>query len=174
LKKLTFLLFALFALLSHHTTLADNNVRALEEDEGYAIIAIYSSGYAEKIQLDGEGFGNSHDFGPLVNSQYLKPYPLKAGTYKWDRVIEKFGQGGRIEFDFDKLDLTFTIEPGKVNYVGLLMFESNGSTFKARILNRTSIILTIFKQDFPEFLKQYDVVNGIYPSDPYIPHFLSE
>lgn len=145
----------------------------LEKDEGLAIIAIYSKGYAEKIKLDGPGFGNDQSYGPLVNAQHFEVQKLKAGKYTWDKVFEKVGESLRRTSDLSDLNLGFEIIPGKLNYIGLLMFESNGSTYSAKILNRTSIILSIMKQDFSPYLNNYSVVNGIYPDDQYVEYFLN-
>jgi hypothetical protein len=72
------------------------------------------------------------------------------------------------------MNLSFDIEAGKLNYTGLLMYESDNNRYSAKILNRTSIILAITKQDFPQYLKQFEVVNGIYPNDKYIEFFLNK
>jgi len=167
------IIFVLLSLLPLTTQASTDISMPLAEDEGWAIIAIYSKGYAEKIELSGSGFGNNHTFGPLDYSQEFQIVKLKAGKYSWERVIKKVGENGRQKSDFSHLDLNFEITAGNLNYVGLFMYESNGSTFSAKILNRTSIILSILKQDFPQYLKKYDVVNGIYPSDRYIDFFLN-
>lgn len=145
----------------------------LAEDEGFAIIAIYSKGYAEKIVLEGAGFGNTQVFGPLDYEQHFSVVKLKAGRYNWAKVRRKIGQSLSQTSRFDDLELSFNVEAGKLNYTGLLMYETNNSTFSAKILNRTSIILSITKQDFPQYLKQFTVVNGIYPNDQYIGFFLN-
>lgn len=152
---------------------AETSISSLADNEGWAIIAIYSKGYAEKIELEGSGLGNNHTFGPLNYSQEFQLIKLKEGKYNWDRVVEKIGENGRLKSNFSHLDLSFNITAGKLNYVGLFMFESNGSTFSAKILNRTSIILSILKQDYPQYLEKYPVTNGIYPNDPYIDFFLN-
>ena len=88
-------------------------------------------------------------------------------------MFEKVGESLRRTSDLSDLNLGFEIIPGKLNYIGLLMFESNGSTYSAKILNRTSIILSIMKQDFSPYLNNYSVVNGIYPDDQYVEYFLN-
>ncbi|MCW8865213.1 MAG: hypothetical protein OQK09_07345 [Colwellia sp.] len=165
--------FLLFLAALPLTSNAAKQLPQLEKDEGLAIIAIYSKGYAEKIKLDGPGFGNDQSYGPLLNAQHFEVQKLKAGKYKWEKVIEKVGESLRRTSDLSNLNLGFEIVPGKLNYIGLLMFESNGSTYSAKVLNRTSIILSIMKQDFPHYLKNYSVVNGIYPDDQYIEYFLN-
>ncbi|CAH9059458.1 hypothetical protein PSECIP111951_02075 [Pseudoalteromonas holothuriae] len=168
-KYISLIFISIYTFCAH----SNEKITPLGDNEGYALVAIYSQGYAEKIKLDGEGFGNNHDFGPLNDTQYLKVYPLKAGEYNWSQVVDRIGENTRVTYDFDDLDLKFTIQPGKVNYIGLLMFKTTGSKFSAEILNRTSMILTIFKQQHSELFNQYQVVNGIYPNDPYISFFLN-
>ena len=163
---LVFLLFIPITFLSHST-------ETLDDDEGLAIVAIYSKGYAEKIKLDGPGFGNDHNFGPLLNSQYFEVQKLKEGVYSWDEVILKAGENLKSTSDLSHLNLEFTITPGKLNYIGLFMYESNGSTYSAKIVNRTSIVLSILKQDFPQYIDMYPLANGIYPDDQYIEFFLN-
>ena len=172
-KKLAFL-FLLMITESSLQAIATENMPVLEKDEGLAIIAIYSKGYAEKIKLDGPGLGNDQHYGPIANAQYIDIQKLKAGKYTWDKVVEKLGDTLRKTSDLSDLNLSFEIVPGKLNYIGLLMYESNGSKYSAKILNRTSIILSIIKQDFPNYLESYNVVNGIYPDDQYIPYFLND
>ena len=171
-KLLTFILLFIYATLSF----AQENppIEALGQNEGYAIIAIYSKGYAEKIVLEGAGFGNTHTFGPLDYEQHFSVVKLKAGTYHWEKVHRKIGQSLTQTTRFDELDLSFNVEAGKLNYTGLLMFETDNNQSSAKILNRTSIILSITKQDFPQYLKQFSVVNGIYPNDQYIGFFLNK
>lgn len=152
----------------------NNDIPILAQDEGFAIIAIYSKGYAEQIILEGEGFGNTHTFGPLNYQQHIQIVKLKAGTYKWRKVRKKVGESSTSTSLFKELDLNFEVKAGKLNYTGLLMYETNNTTFSAKILNRTSIILAITNQDFPQYLKQFSVVNGIYPNDKYIEFFLNK
>ena len=149
------------------------DIPTLEADEGFAIIAIYSKGYAEQIILEGAGLGNTHTFGPLDYEQHFSVVKLKAGTYKWRKVRRKIGEFSSSTAFFKDLDLDFEIKAGKLNYTGLLMYESDNTTFSAKILNRTSIILAITKQDFPQYLKKFDVANAIYPNDKYIEFFFN-
>ncbi len=185
------LILAVFAFSYSLQSVANDNKIELAEDEGLAIVAIYSKGYAEKIVLNGNGLGNNHEFGPLDYSQHFSVYKLKAGKYSWDKVVKNIAQYKKSEeysseqalqksgrniyqtSDLEQFNLSFEISPGKLNYTGLLMFETTGSYFSAKILNRTSIILAMLKQDFPQYLKNYEIVNAIYPNDPYIPFYLN-
>jgi len=171
-KKFTLPFLLFIATLSLALDAAEQ-LPQLGQDEGLAIVAIYSQGYAEKIKLNGPGFGNNQSYGPLIDAQHFDVQKLKAGKYTWDKVVEKVGESLRRTSDLSELNLSFEIIPGKLNYIGLLMFESNGSTYSAKVLNRTSIILSIMKQDFPQYIDNYPVVNGIYPDDQYVEYFLN-
>lgn len=173
-KAVLVLLLAVFStpLIANTST-----VEPLEPDEGYAIIALYSKGYTESVVLKGSGLTNKYTFGPLNNSQHFDVLKLPAGTYTWDRVFERTGslsKGNLLEsyMDLESLDLTFTVQPGKLNYTGLLMIERLGSRATIKVLNRTSIILKILEQDFTQFADKYDMANGLYPDDHYIDFYL--
>lgn len=169
---------AYLLLLLSAPTYADSDIPPLEADEGYAVIAIYSKGYSENIVLEGSGLMNSHKFGPLNYEQHIEVMKLPAGTYTWSEIYERTGsvaQGNilKIYYDITDQDLSFTVQAGKLNYVGLLMIDKMGMTMRTRLLNRTSIILKILEQDHSPYLEQYPLVNGIYPNDHYIGFYQS-
>lgn len=149
-------------------------IPTLDDDEGFAIIAIYSKGKAGQVILEGSGFGNVHSFGPLNYSQHFSVIKLKAGTYNWSKVSSKVDNSLKQYSKLEHLNLNFEVKAGKLNYTGLLMYETNNSSFSAKILNRTSILLAITKQDFPEYIEKFEVVNGLYPNDQYIDFFLNQ
>lgn len=166
--------FAIYLLLFLSAPLfANTEVPPLADDEGYAVIAIYSKGYSETILLEGSGLMNSHKFGPLNYEQQFEVMKLPAGTYTWSEIYERTGSVAKgnilkVYYDIADQDLTFTVQAGKLNYVGLLMIEKRGNSMRTRLLNRTSIILKILEQDHAQYLEHYELVNGIYPNDHYI------
>lgn len=154
-------------------TLAHAALPPLEENEGYVIIAAYADGYAESIVLEGEGMFNTHTFGPLNHAQLIEIKKLPAGRYQWTEIFEENGslaKGNKlkIEYNVSEDDLSFTVKPGVINYVGLLMIEKLGSRMRVRQLNRTSIILKILEQDHKDDIQGMTIVNGLYPNDHYI------
>ncbi len=172
-------LFIFILLVFSNSLLAEQKtIEPLDADEGYAIIALYSKGYTESVALKGSGLTNKYTFGPLNHSQHIEVIKMPAGRYTWDRVSERTGslaQGNLLEsyMDIADLDLSFTIEPGKLNYTGLFMLERLGSVATIRVLNRTSIILKILEQDFPQYAEKFDIVNALYPNDHYIDFYLN-
>ena len=154
-------------------TLSHAALPSLDEGEGYVIIAAYADGYAESIVLEGEGMFNTHTFGPLNHAQLIEIKKLPAGRYQWTEIFEENGslaKGNKLKIEYNVSDdnLSFTVKPGVINYVGLLMIEKLGSRMRVRQLNRTSIILKILEQDHSEDIKGMTIVNGLYPNDHYI------
>lgn len=166
-------LFCFYFLVSLFSPSVYSALAPLEENEGYVIIAAYADGYAESIVLEGEGMFNTHTFGPLNHAQLIEIKKLPAGRYQWTEIFEENGslaKGNKlkIEYNVSEDDLSFTVKPGVINYVGLLMIEKLGSRMRVRQLNRTSIILKILEQDHNDDIQGMTIVNGLYPNDHYI------
>lgn len=139
----------------------------LDEDEGLVVIAAYSYGYAEKIQLKSKGWGgDSFDLGPLNNSQWFEVIKLSAGEYYWHRVIEKI-YNGRQYFDLSDSDMSFNVEAGKINLSGAFIFERSNDHATWDISDRTAIILKILAENYPLLIDRFEWVNGLSPNDPF-------
>lgn len=147
----------------------------LGPDEGFAIIAVYSSGFSQSIHLNRRrSIKKSLQIGPLNSEQYFEVVKLKAGEYNWSTV--KLGRNRPyFAFDFSDKDLSFNIVAGKLNYTGVYVFERSGMQHAfADINDRASIVLQIMERRFPDLLAEYDVVNGLVPDDTFIEFYLGE
>lgn len=146
----------------------------LDDDEGLAVISAYAYGYAETIQLSSTSFlSGKMNIGPLRNSQYFRVLKLKKGTYYWDRVKWNVHNGYRY-FDFSDDSLNFKVEPGKINFTGVFIYENIGNRAGADISDRSAILLKILEQQYPYIKDKYDWVNAQAPSDPFLQFYRDE
>jgi hypothetical protein len=140
----------------------------LDKDEGLAIIAAYSYGYAEKINLKSDEWGGDNiSIGPLDNSQSYKVVKLKQGRYYWGKVTEKVGYGSYQYYDFSDKNLSFDVVPGKLNLTGVLIFERIGERASADIPDRSAIVMKMLEVSYPLLVDKYELHNALAPADPF-------
>jgi hypothetical protein len=140
----------------------------LDKDEGLAIIAAYAYGYAEKINLKSNEWGGDNiSIGPLDNSQSYKVVKLKKGRYYWGKVTEKVGYGSYKYYDFSDKNLSFDVEPGKLNLTGVLIFERKGERASADISDRSAIVMKMLEDSYPLLVDKYELHNALAPADPF-------
>lgn len=149
-------------------------METMEEDEGLAIIAFYAIGLAQEIRINRRGsiLGNVQ-FGPVTDGEYFRIMKLKAGTYFWDR-ISRDTIIGTFYHDYSKRGFEFHVEPGKLNYTGVFVYDSDGQRARGSHNDRTAIVITMLEQRYPELLDRFELVNGLVPDDPFIDYYLEE
>ncbi|MDX1507374.1 MAG: hypothetical protein R3358_03770 [Woeseiaceae bacterium] len=145
-----------------------------DADEGLAIIAFKTTGYAERIRINRRGSLTGRvEFGPVSKSLHLDVLRLKAGEYNWDEVSRRVGDT-RYFHNYGDSDFTFTITPGKINYVGLFVYDVTGRMARGSLNDRPSVILPLLEEKFPELIGYFDIVNGLVPDDRYIDFYYAQ
>lgn len=157
-------------------TFIDTRV-GLEEigkDEGLVVIAAYAYGYAERLQIKSKNWGgDTLDIGPITSEQWFEVVKLSKGEYYWDR-IEQIKSGDKYYWDLEKYNLSFSVQPGKINLTGAFVFEDIAGRGTFDISDRVAIILKILEDNYPLLMDKYDLVNGLVPSDPFPAFFKSQ
>jgi len=128
---------------------------ALAQDEGILLIRTKGEGVdAGKIQIHdiaGSGFSLSVVSLSIKSEEQILILKLKAGpTYGFTRYAT---YGGGIELEKGKY--TFTIEPGKINYVGDIHVKQEGWTVKMTFDVNESRAVAKAKQAQPWLFKKY-------------------
>ena len=150
------------------------DLEKLADDEGLVIIAFYSFGTASSISINRLGaMTGGIDFGPVNNEEYFRVLRVKAGEYRWERIRQELWTGDYF-YDLGRRNLTFTVEAGKLNYTGVFIFRPSGNFARSSLNDRTSIVLLILKQRFPDLLERFELANGLIPDDRFMDFYLAE
>lgn len=145
-----------------------------DEDEGLAILAFKSLGYAERIRINRRGsIIGRVEFGPVSNSTHFEVIRLKAGEYNWDEVSRRMGDT-RYFHDYSDSDFTFSITAGKINYIGLFVYDVTGRMARGSLNDRPSVILPLLEEKYPELIGHFEITNGLVPEDRFIDFYLAQ
>lgn len=106
----------------------------------------------------------------LQSGSHLRVIGLPAGRYRWSRLElpetidpTRFGWPARrqpLEFRFPYAeDLEFSIEAGRLNYVGLIeIYREELLRIRIRPIDRTALALEDLRAQFPAYVEQYPIV----------------
>lgn len=162
-------------------------LESIEENEGLAIISAYSYGVAPKMTLVGDGLLNSIKIGPLVYDQHFEIRKLSRATYRWERVELGFDgfalQDSNIDvagtttysfYDFVDEDFSFKVEPGKLNFAGVFIFEQKDGGARGDLYDRSSILIRLLEEQYPYLLTRYEWHNALAPADPFLEYYYTQ
>ncbi len=150
------------------------DLETLDDDEGLVIIAFYSFGIASSVSINRLGaLTGGIEFGPVNNAEYFRVLRVKAREYRWERIRQEFWPTGYF-YDLGSSNLTFTVEPGKLNYTGVFIFRPRGERARNTLNDRTSLVLLILKQRYPYLLERLELANGLIPDNRFIDFYLAE
>ena len=126
---------------------------ALGENEGFALFDIDTDIEVEKIQLD--RLGSIFSFPKIADlpaGQYTRLLKLPAGTYHF----EKF-ETGWLYWEFEDVrNSKFTIEPGKINYVGEVRSRASYGFSRSLSIENTALVASRnFARDYPGLVGKY-------------------
>ncbi|MEM1262359.1 MAG: hypothetical protein AAGH76_08175 [Pseudomonadota bacterium] len=155
------------------------DIETVGPNEGLVVLAMYIDGRVMRLTLDKRGsMTGARAFKNVKVGQFFRIIKLPAGEYQWTTVRTSeeltrsyFADRTLYYYDFRDRDLSFKVEPGKLNFTGVLMYSGSGY---ADIKDRTSIVMRLVENRYPEFLERYPAVNGLVPGDKYLDFFLSE
>ncbi|MEO1035098.1 MAG: hypothetical protein AAFX44_05995 [Pseudomonadota bacterium] len=150
--------------------------------EGLAVIAMYIEGPVMRLTLDKRGsMTGARAFNELPEGQFFRVIKLPAGEYQWTTVRSRrvftysyWADSTVYYFDFRDADMAFRVEPGKLNFTGVFMYTGSGQRARADLKDRSSIVMRIIENRYPELLERYPVFNGAVPEDTYLQFFVDE
>src|SRR5688572_22105995 len=79
---------------------------------------------------------------------------ISAGTYRWEQIQVP---GGSFVFS-DHLRLRFRVDPGVINYVGMIDVAREGLSLRMDTLDRTSMALEQLRRHHPDLLASYPMI----------------
>ena len=100
---------------------------------------------------------------------WLRVVEVPAGRYRWSRLelpevfAASYGFSARpvpleFEFPYDD-DLAFHVEPGRLNYVGLIeVSRSERFQLGIRVIDRTAVAIERLREEFPAMVERYPIV----------------
>lgn len=137
-------------------TIKDDAPVNIKMNEGYLMVGLDTNANLNKIRIAGRKSVTFTRQDLRVGSNFILT-TVPAGEYHFKRIV--FQQGYR---NLDEVALKFTIEPGKINYVGNIELRQNPwswySTFL--MLNQTSMALEFLQESFPKMLATNKVRYG--------------
>ena len=146
----------------------------LQSDEGLLIVAYDSDWGANTVSINRLGaMGGGIRFTAPLDGQLFRIMPVKAGEYRWEE-ISKDVLGGRRVLILDRVDLRFTVQAGRINYIGAFLVNENPRYMTASMHQRTSMVMSQAFELYPEILSRFEIVNAVDPDDPFLPFYLAE
>jgi hypothetical protein len=101
---------------------------------------------------------------------------LPAGSYQWQEInIPYFNLPYRIDL-FDDKRWAFRVDAQKVNYAGTLIVHETRASDSAgvRFVNRSSEVVGLLEQKFPELLQQFNLQYSGYNRDDFLGMMLGD
>ncbi|WP_133500726.1 alpha/beta hydrolase family protein [Cognatilysobacter terrigena] len=168
-----FLLISFVCLAAHASRRIDaGEAPKLKPDEGLLVLAVDSDIDLEAVRFEREkSMWNGGSFRNLKKGYTLRLFAVPAGRYAWKRVVgQSFGYF-TISFDLsNQPDYAFEVKPGRVNYVGDLVFRSTGAfTAQLRLANRSLVAMDWLESTHPAIAADPSLAfayTGRYP-DPF-------
>ena len=151
------------------------DIENIGENEGLVAILFYAEGAAQQVDIDRlGGIGGGIQFGPVSNRDYFRILKVKAGRYRWHSVRNQYGwltsTAHMRGFKHD-----FTVEAGKLNYVGVLTYTGNlYDSFRTDLVDRTSVILSLIDNHYPGLLQTIELNNGLDGDNRFIEFYKRE
>ncbi|MEM8984722.1 MAG: hypothetical protein AAGC71_17060 [Pseudomonadota bacterium] len=157
-------------------------IETVGPDEGLAVMAMYIDGPIMRLTLDRRGsMGGGRLWKDLPQGQYFRVIKLPAGDYQWTtvrsmRVFTRnlWADSQVYYFDLREDDLAFRIEPGKLNFTGVFLFSGSAVRASAELKDRSSIVMRLVENRYPDLLEKFPVFNGAVPDDGYLQFFIEE
>jgi hypothetical protein len=121
----------------------------LGSNEGLLVVHVRSNLPIQLIDLGGVQAAED-----LPEGTAVRLIGITAGTYRWSEIQL---QGDRFLFPDDRL-LRFHVDPGVINYVGMIDVERKGVSLALNALDRTAMALERLRQRYPDLVANYRVV----------------
>ncbi len=161
------------------------DIEELAPDEGLVILALNSDEFIHHARINRAGsITGSITFGPVRPGEYFRVIRARGGDYVWEEIMQrrmmqnpntwKTYEGKRL-YRLGKHNFRFTVEPGKLNYVGVFTLDTiQNSYYRANFNDRLAIVVTALEQRYPGLLEQHEFANGLYPDDRFADFYLAE
>jgi hypothetical protein len=150
------------ALLALATLLGCATLRPIERgepfelapDEGILLVHVASNVPLQSVHISGAT--QIRDLKPGHNQRL---YVISAGNYRWTRLL----LGSRLRYQMFSHDYwRFRVEPGRINYPGMLMVHGPRVSFWTADsyvfnLNRSALSYKLLEEEFPNLLERYPI-----------------
>src|SRR5882672_981538 len=178
--RIAHLVSSLAALVAAIAAIACASVRTfrpgdeLRAGEGLLAFQVRSESPLQSIGIDG-AYGEI----PLARhaGTELRVIALAAGTYRWSELVltDYIPAYGFLTFRFsDDANLEFHVEPGRINYMGMVdVYRGDVFHVGIRAIDRTAIALGDLRTQFPELVNQYPIVYSGPARNVFLEHYLA-
>ena len=132
---------------------------ALGANEGLLVLQLRTDVALRSISIEGSPVRLD-----VAGGTHLLLLAVSAGRHRWSHLgITSFGNIGGVRFP-DEDEFWFRVEPGHINYPGMLEVYSRG-WFYVRSVDRTALAIDEIRSRYPSLIEQYPIVySGLAPS----------
>ena len=183
--KIIFSILLLLTLTSSHAEIFNTKElivlsgknKNLSKDEGYLFLNLKTNNTLSSITIRPVKKGNKIYFTSISKGDNIALIKLKSGEYYWNKLNLNY-KGVKFEKNFDKSKHVFSVEAGIINYPGswktdITLYQRKLASIGFMSENRFSTDLESLNQQFPQYIKDYQIsYQGVY-EDPF-PEYFSE
>jgi hypothetical protein len=133
---------------------------ALGANEGLLVLQLQTDVALRSISIEGSPVRLD-----VAAGTHLLLLAVSAGRHRWSHLgITNFGNiGASVRFP-DEDEFWFRVEPGHINYPGMLEVYSRG-WFYVRSVDRSALALDEIRSRYPSLIERYPIVySGLAPS----------
>jgi dienelactone hydrolase len=139
----------------------------LEPGQGLLIVHVQTDRRIESIEASDVILAED-----VPEGTHVRLIGITAGSYRWDNVRLP-SSNIRYRFPYDDA-MRFHVEPGAINYVGMVQVKGNGSySLMVNSIDRTAIALAELRERFPELAEKYPIVYSGPARHEFLPRYLA-
>lgn len=124
----------------------------LEASQGIFVVHISS-----EVEIASMDFGFGGSVKGLPAGDHIALFVVRSGSYRWRQLELVEARGVRFRIPYED-EWKFRVEPGHINYAGMIILERNGwLSLSSRHVDRTAVAITDLNERFPELVARYPV-----------------
>ena len=161
---LAFLLFSInvysLKFNTNEITILEGKHTTLSDDEGYLLLSLENFEKIDNFIIKPVKSGNKVRFNKVLKGENFALIKLKAGEYYWDFFMYYF-TSGTFRVNYKKMDHTFKVEAGKINYPGTWSADIKFTGFRRAYQTFDSINKSAYELN--KLRKRHKAIYNQYP-----------
>ena len=140
-------------------SLTEDHIKVLDEDVGYLLLGVETNRNLKGLQISGRQLIEFSHKDLTYGSNFIL-VDLPAGTYSINQI--QFNKYWRLQIT-NKKYWKFTVQPGKINYVGHMEIVRKGywnTSTSVELVNRSSEAIDFLEHNFPTILANRQLTYG--------------